>query len=74
MMPTTNEALCWSLEDAGALQALGVCARGVDACLQLSRHHPLRKPVQLAVAQETIARDLAGDTKRDLYETGETQQ
>lgn len=33
MMPTTNEALCRSLEDAGALQALGVCTHGMDARL-----------------------------------------
>lgn len=33
MMPTTNKALCRSLEDAGALQALRVCAHGVDARL-----------------------------------------
>lgn len=33
MMPTTNKALCWSLEDAGAFQALRVCACGVDSSL-----------------------------------------
>lgn len=33
MMLTTNEALCRSMEDAGALQALWVCARGLDASL-----------------------------------------
>lgn len=52
---TTHEAPGRRLEEAHALQALWVGAGGVDTSLQTACDQPVRQPVELAVAQETVA-------------------
>lgn len=54
---TTHEAAGRSLEDAGAFQALWVGAGGAHARLQQAGRQPAGQPLELAVAQETVALD-----------------
>lgn len=56
---TTHEAAGRSLEDAGAFEALWVGTGGAHTRLQQMRHQPAGQPLELAVAQETVALDEA---------------
>lgn len=62
-MLTTDKALWWCLVDADALKALWVGTCGLDGRLKPPRHQPLRKPVQLAVAQKTITLNMTEEKK-----------
>lgn len=57
---TTHKAAGRSLEDAGAFEAHWVGAGGAHTRLEETRHQPAGQPLELAVAQETVALDEAG--------------